>query len=465
MLYDTVVIGAGMSGLAAGIRLAMFDKKVLILEKHLIPGGLNSYYSRGKRQFDVGLHALTNFAKKEDRTKPLSKLLKQLRFKHEDLKLKEQSFSVIDFPETKLKFTNDFNLMLSEIEKKFPHEINNFLALVEQIKSFNEVDLNNQYQSAKLVVGSFIKDELLLNMIFCPLLIYGSAWENDMDFSQFVIMFKSIYLEGFSRPDGGVRTIIDLLIEKYKSLNGELRFKTAVQKISKIKDIFEIQLDNGEVLTTKKILSSMGYPETARMTEGLEAEVKKLEIGRLSFTEAIFVTKEKIASTISDATIIFRNNSPVYHYQAAADYFDPRSSVICLTDNFKNESTSTEGIVRVTNMANFNLWNDLLKQSKNDYNQLKEKVKVSALAQIKEVLGHFNSEIVFSDVFTPTTITRYTSHLSGTVYGSTTKTRDGRTAIPGLYIIGTDQGFLGIIGSMLSGISMANLHCLMESEG
>ena len=28
--YDAIIIGAGMSGLAAGIRMAMFDKKVVI---------------------------------------------------------------------------------------------------------------------------------------------------------------------------------------------------------------------------------------------------------------------------------------------------------------------------------------------------------------------------------------------------------------------------------------------------
>ena len=48
--YDAVVIGAGMSGLAAAIRLAMFDKKVVVLEKHTITGGLNSYYSRRVRE-------------------------------------------------------------------------------------------------------------------------------------------------------------------------------------------------------------------------------------------------------------------------------------------------------------------------------------------------------------------------------------------------------------------------------
>ncbi|MEO0661599.1 MAG: FAD-binding protein, partial [Planctomycetota bacterium] len=29
--YDTIVIGAGMSGLAAGIRLAQFDQRVVVL--------------------------------------------------------------------------------------------------------------------------------------------------------------------------------------------------------------------------------------------------------------------------------------------------------------------------------------------------------------------------------------------------------------------------------------------------
>ncbi|MBQ6827176.1 MAG: FAD-binding protein, partial [Thermoguttaceae bacterium] len=31
-MYDAVVVGAGMSGLAAGIRMAQFDRNVCILE-------------------------------------------------------------------------------------------------------------------------------------------------------------------------------------------------------------------------------------------------------------------------------------------------------------------------------------------------------------------------------------------------------------------------------------------------
>ena len=39
----------------------------------------------------------------------------------------------------------------------------------------------------------------------------------------------------------------------------------------------------------------------------------------------------------------------------------------------------------------------------------------------------------------------------------------GTTHLSNLYICGTDQGYLGIIGSMLSGITIANMHVLRQS--
>jgi len=57
-MYDTLIIGAGMSGLAAGIRLAHFDQKVCVLERHTTIGGLNSFYRLRGRDFDVELLAV-----------------------------------------------------------------------------------------------------------------------------------------------------------------------------------------------------------------------------------------------------------------------------------------------------------------------------------------------------------------------------------------------------------------------
>ena len=117
-MYDTIIIGAGMSGLAAGIRLAYYEQQVCILERHTTIGGLNSFYRLRGRDYDVGLHAVTNFTEKGAKKGPLAKLLRQLRFKWEDFALSPQLGSEIAFPGVRLKFTNDPEVLATEIEKK-----------------------------------------------------------------------------------------------------------------------------------------------------------------------------------------------------------------------------------------------------------------------------------------------------------------------------------------------------------
>lgn len=467
MNYDAIVIGAGMSGLAAGIRLAMFDKRVVILEKHSISGGLNSYYQRknfdkpGIRQFDVGLHALTNFIKKGEKGKPFSKLLKQLRLSYDDFKLCPQTFSQIQFPDTTLKFSNDFELLQTEVNEKFSQEKDNFNKLVENIRNFNELDLTIGYASSREVLKTFLQDELLIEMILCPLLIYGSAWEDDMDYAQFVIMFKSLYFEGFSRPEGGVRTIISLMMKKLQDAGAEIRFKAPVSEILTNENGDAIGVKVGEeVLLAPVILSSIGYPETAKITPKLKSLISP-RVGAMTFLESLFVFDKKIPLDQNQATITFYNNAPKYEYRPATNFFDPRSAVVCFPDNYETHIRDGEGMVRITYMANFAQWKEMAREQ---YMEKKTEVATEAKKLMTKLLPSFDGKLLFEDTFTPVTIEKYTWHLNGTVYGSTDKTRDGRTPVKNLFIIGTDQGFLGIVGSILSGISMANLHGLMREE-
>jgi hypothetical protein len=58
------------------------------------------------------------------------------------------------------------------------------------------------------------------------------------------------------------------------------------------------------------------------------------------------------------------------------------------------------------------------------------------------------------------TIERFTKKNEGAVYGSPLKIKSGRTPWRNLFIAGTDQGYLGIVGSMLSGVTIVNQHFL-----
>src|SRR5207237_3497358 len=119
-LYDTIIMGAGLSGLAGGIRLAYYEQRVCILERHYTIGGLNSFYRLRGRDYDVGLHAVTNYAVKGAKKGPLVRLLRQLRLSWEDFSLAPQLGSAIAFPGVRLAFNNDVRMLESHMASTFP---------------------------------------------------------------------------------------------------------------------------------------------------------------------------------------------------------------------------------------------------------------------------------------------------------------------------------------------------------
>ena len=461
MSYDVLIIGAGLSGLAAGIRLAHFDKKVCIVEKHVEVGGLNSFYVRKNRTFDVGLHAMTNFSPKGVRRSPLGKLLKQLRFRHEDLQLCPQQVSEIRFPEKSLRFTNDFEYLKQEVAEQFPGQMDGFLKLVRKIESFDELSLEGDAQTSTLeVLKNYISDPLLIDMLCCPIMFYGNARERDMDFYQFVIMFKSIFMEGFAKPLKGMRFLLSLLVDKYKKSGGELRMGAEVESINAENGKVEsVTLKGGECIEADKVISSMGTVETLRRVVPNQLQEKEWPVGQLSFMESIFVLDREPKELGYDKSIVFFSTRDRFEYRVPDQMIDVTSGVLCCSNNFDYPEPLPEGVLRLTNLASAQLWSE---PSRKEYIKAKKECRARALESLFTFFPDFSDSVVFLDAFTPRTIHKYTGHLNGAVYGSPRKIKNGTTPVKNLFICGTDQGFLGIVGATLSGISMANYHVLQK---
>lgn len=469
--YDAVIIGAGMSGLAAGIRLAHFGRKVCIFERHNAPGGLNSFYSIVGRKFDVGLHAMTNYVAPGVKGTPLTKLLRQLRIDREEFALCPQKRSRIAFPDCQLHFTNDFAVLDAEVREKFPHDAEGWGRLVQLVRTYDDVALDAQPRSAREIVAQHLRDPLLTDMIFCPVMYYGSAQERDMEFGQFVIMFKALFLEGFARPLDGVRVIIRVLLEKYRQAGGERRMKCGVARIiERDGRAARLVLDDGTEVTADHVISSIGHPETLLLCEPARATEAHANVGQLSYAETIAVHRQPPARWgWGDDTIVFFNDSPRFHYERAREAIDLRSGVICFPNNFRyaDGADLPEGLVRVTCLADFDRWATLPEETyQAEKRRWFDAIQRSARRFLPPVdEAALVADLVTTDMFTPRTVRKFTGHLNGAIYGAPRKLRDGRTHLQNLYLCGTDQGFLGIVGAMLSGISMANYHVLQGPGG
>lgn len=457
-----------MSGLAAAIRLARFGKPTIILEKHTRPGGLNSFYYRQGHLFETGLHAMTNYAGPKDRSAPLNRLFRQLKLSRKSFQTHEQLGSEICFPSQQLRFTNDFSCLLEQVYSKFPSSVSGFSQLTAFVKQYDPFT-KRPWFSARQRLQSFIPDPLLIEMLLCPLMIYGNSEEDDMDLAQFVIMFQAIFLEGFFRPAGSIRDFLDLLQDHYRSLGGEIRYKAEAESLLVKNDaVYGVRLRNGEELVAQTVLSTVGAVGTMALLADCLPGEKNDYVGQLSFVESIYLLPySALAGLRHNATCIFFSDRDTFLYRRPLEPIDLDVGVINFPTNFHGLEPRDLIQIRVTHPANYERFRQADGTSSNgrssQYQEMKTSWQQLSLAKISKMIGNFSKNIVYQDTFTPLTIEHYSGKAAGAVYGSPLKVKDGLTRYRNLLLAGTDQGFLGIVGAMLSGVTIVNQHILTTS--
>ncbi|MEO0652521.1 MAG: NAD(P)/FAD-dependent oxidoreductase [Planctomycetota bacterium] len=457
--YDTLVIGAGLSGLAAGIRLAMFGKRVAVLERHYLWGGLNSFYKRGGRLFDSGMHAMTNYVPKGTRGTPLARVCKQLRIRHEELDLRPQVTSSVVCGGASVRFSNDEALLIEEVAQAFPHCADRFAALVEQLRDIPLGSPESATDSTRARLMDALGDPHLVDLILVPTCYYGSARENDVDWDQFVILFRSIFLEGLAIPGQGIRPFLQLFVDRLKTAGGELRLKSEVARVRVNGGRARgVELTDGTVLEADSVISSAGWVETMNLCgEDYAAQVVPADRGRLSFVETISALDRwpTAIDPAMDSAVIFFSTGDRFRYEQPAGHVDLTSGVVSMPTNYAHTPADHEGLFRVTVLANHDAW---VAMEEDAYVAKKQELSTAALGATTGFCADVRPHEVFRDVFTPRTVHKYTAKLSGAIYGSPNKRRDGSTPIANLSLCGTDQGFLGVIGAAVSGIAIATQH-------
>jgi len=464
--YDAVIIGAGMSGLAAAVRLGMYGRKVLVLERHNAAGGLNSFYARGRRKYDVGLHALTNWVPEGAKGAPLVKLMRQLRIRRDELDLCPQLGSRVAMAGRSLRLDNDFEHLLDDVAAQFPGSVDRFRALDAWIAGLDEAALEAHGGSARALLDERLGDPLLRDMLLLPTCFYGSALEDDIEVSQFAIMWRSLFREGFARPFIGVRQVIRLLLDRCREHGVERRMKCGVRSLEvRAGRVSALTLDDGSEVTADAVYSSAGAVETMRLRSDVAPVAGAAEVGRLGYAETIATYDPTAFAGFGwQDTIVFFCDAERFSYRSPAELVDPRSGVVCIPNNYRygEGRALDEGWLRVTALANHDAWcalpEDEYRARKQEWCARLNRVARAHLPAVADA-AH-DAALTSTDVFTPRTVRKFTGHLNGAIYGSTVKRRDGRTDVANLFLVGTDQGFLGVTGAMLSGISMANLHGL-----
>src|SRR5262249_58262389 len=132
-------------------------------------------------------------------------------------------------------------------------------------------------------------------------------------------------------------------------------------------------------------------------------------------------------------------------WQKPDELCDVRSGVVCSPNNFDYDSPLDDCTIRITAIANFDRWRALDEpQYRLEKLRWYDRISESAIRFVTD----YRSHVTDTDMFTPTTIVRYSGHDNGAVYGAPDKQLDGRTHLDNRFICGTDQCLVAIIDTL-----------------
>jgi phytoene dehydrogenase-like protein len=312
--------------------------------------------------------------------------------------------------------------------------------------------------SSRDVLAECITDPVLSDMILCPVMFYGSAGEGDMPFADFALLFGSMFLEGLCRPAGGIVPLLERLRERLLESGAELVTGCGVEQL--VLDggaVSEVVLEDGRRMASDIVLSSAGLRETLRLCP--TALPVAARAGRISVVEVILGLDCPVRDLGWERSVAFLSERNAFDFRCPGTLVDQSTGVVTAPGNFAGEGTEDDsGIhwLRLTRLASPELW-----LGEAEYGAAKHRVEAEIVAATAARMPGLEEHVVFRDCFTPRTIARFTGHENGALYGSPDKRRDG--TVPGvrnLFLSGTDQGFLGVVGALMSGVAMANVHVL-----
>jgi len=487
--YDVVVVGAGNGGLTASAALAHKGLKVLLLEKHNIPGGCATSFCRGRFEFEIALHQLSGLGTVE-KPGPLRGLLTSLGVM-DDLTFVEMSdlYRVVTTDGFEITLRADRNQVVNELQKYFPRErdaIERFIDLcytfTTQMLSafyFRDPDTSREkypvlyryaLRTCKDVLDEFFADPLL-KAVMSVYWGYLGLPPNRLTFAYVAILFYT-YIE--FKPfhlKGGSQAMSSAIVNRFLRSGGTARFNCGVQKIlvdgGAVKGVVT---EHGEQIATRWVVSNISplvtytqLIDADQVPAGVSVEMRRRNLGPSAFVLFMGFDCEPAELGITESTNFILTHTEIedrsYNRMRQLETGDDVLVLSCY--DVADPDFSPAGTCQA-NLVTLKFGEPWLRVAPSDYYKTKYRCAESLLRTVEKVHPKLRGYIEEMEVATPLTCMRYLGHPNGSIYGFEQQTKDSlffqpgnRSPIRGLYFASGWSGDCGFQPTLEAGTAAA----------
>ena len=500
---DTIIIGSGAAGLSAAICLSRAGQKVLVLEQHDVPGGwCHSFLLNGQR-FSPGVHYIGMMEKGES----TSELYEGLGIANDLVffRMNRKGYEHIHIGDQKIDMPAGLNNLIESLSVRFPnekkglkkyltmvHEVSRQLQFIVNMSGFWDnvtVPYRTRYLgkyglfSLKRVINWFIKDKQVQQIL--------NAQCGDHGLPPSIASFPlhcavmDHYFNGAYYPMGGGAGIVKAMTKNISKYGGEVRTKQRVKKIileenGNKKKAVGVELENGEVIKAKRIISNADPDKTYKEMVGEENLSEKLRKLLAKTTYSVtsllfFLTVDMDVTVGMDSGNIWllkdMDVDDIYQEMVADDILTddefPGLFISCTTlkdpPSFNGRYHNIE-VVTFIDYKTFEKFNGEGGNKSPEYLAMKKRLCEKMLNSLEKILPGVRGKVVQLELGTPITNEFYINSTRGNAYGTEKILRQSgpfafkaKTEIENLYLCGASILAHGVAGAANSGVKTASI--------